>query len=438
MENINEKPFMVVQCPVATRSGYGERSRDLVRALIALDKYEIKIISTRWGATPMNALTSNDTDLLDRLLLQPLTRQPDIYVQITVPNEFQPIGKYNIGVTAGIETTLCDHSWLEGCNKMNLVLVSSDHAKRVFEETVYNKADSQGNIVDQLRLKTPVEVLFEGIDLSKFNKEYKKSEIIDNTFKSIPESFCFLFCGHWLPGAEGEDRKNVSGLVRTFYETFKNNPFAPALVLKTSGGAISVTDRDVIKSKIESIKNSITAKTLPNVYVLYGDLTDSEMNDLYNHPKVKCHITLTKGEGFGRPLLEAALTNKPIIASCWSGHLDFLSPETSILVPGTLTPIHPSAVWQGVLNAEAQWFTVDYAQVVLLMKDVVKNYKQYSERSRKTYHYIKTNFSWDGMKSKLDSILTSRLPSFPKQIQLQLPKLKKIELPKLEKVESES
>lgn len=425
MEN-EKKPLVVVQCAIASRSGYGERSRDLVRALLALDKYEVKVISTRWGATPMNALTSDDQDILNVLQLQPLHQQPDVYIQITVPNEFQPLGKYNIGITAGIETTLCDHSWLEGCNRMNLILVSSNHAKRVFEETVYNKADAQGQIVGQLRLQTPIEVLFEGVDLTKFTKEYTQSSHIESTFAEIPESFCFLFCGHWLPGTEGEDRKNVSGLIRTFYETFKDKTNTPALVLKTSGGTISTTDRDYIQNKINSIKQSITAKRLPNVYVIYGDLTDAEMNDLYNHPKVKVHVSLTKGEGFGRPLLEAAVTNKPVMASCWSGHLDFLLPENNILLPGELKPIHPSAVWQGVLNAESQWFTVDYAQAVSFMKDVVKNYKTYTERSRKNYHYIKTNFTFDAMKEKLSEILTSRLPEFPKQVQLQLPKLKKL------------
>ena len=126
------KPVLVFQAPVGTRSGYGERSRDLVRALIALDKYDIKIVSTRWGDTPMNALTDNDQDIVSRLLLQSLPSQPDIFMQVSVPNEFQRIGKFNIGVTAGIETDLCDPSWIEGCNRMDLILVSSNHAKNVF------------------------------------------------------------------------------------------------------------------------------------------------------------------------------------------------------------------------------------------------------------------------------------------------------------------
>lgn len=421
------KPVLVFQAPVGTRSGYGERSRDLVRALIALDKYDIKIVSTRWGSTPMNALTEEDQDIISRILTAPLASQPEIYMQVTVPNEFQRVGKFNIGVTAGIETNLCDPSWIEGCNRMDLILVSSEHAKTVFEQTKYDQLNEQKQIVGSLELQKPVEVLFEGIRLDKFKKSYSGSPAIESLFKDVKEDFTFLFVGHWLPGQFGEDRKNVSGLIKSFYEAFKNKQTAPALVLKTSGGTLSIIDRDQIIDKINQIKATVDSKILPNVYLAYGDFTYEEMNDLYNHPKVKAHVSFTRGEGFGRPLLEAALTSKPIITSNWSGHIDFLDTESSVLLGGTLTNVHPSAAWKGVLNQEASWFTVDYGQGTAFMKDMYKNYKPYTEKSRKTYHHIKTNFSFDAMKDKLGSILDARIPDFPKQVGLILPKLKKVE-----------
>jgi glycosyltransferase involved in cell wall biosynthesis len=437
------KPVLVFQAPVGTRSGYGERSRDLVRALIALDKYDIKIINTRWGSTPMNALTDRDDDIISRLLMQQLQQQPEIFMQVTVPNEFQKLGKFNIGVTAGIETTVCDASWIEGCNKMDLVLASSEHAKKVFESTEYQRIDQNTKqSLGNLKLTTPVEVLFEGIRLDMFSKEYTKEPNIENLFKDIKEDFCFLFVGHWLPGAFGEDRKNVSGLIKTFFESFKNKQNAPALILKTSGGALSVMDRIEMINRINQIKASVDSKVVPNVYLAYGDFTETEMNDLYNHNKVKAHVSFTKGEGFGRPLIEAALTSKPIITTNWSGHVDFLNAETSVLLPGTLTKVHKSAAWKGVLNEDSEWFSVDLSVAAGFLKDVFKNYKSYTEKSRKTYHHIKTNFSFDAMKDKLGSILDSRIPEFPKMLGLNLPKLKKVEampeikLPKLKKVDA--
>lgn len=446
MENTNNKISVVVMAPVGTRSGYGERSRDLVRALIELDKYDIKIISTRWGSTPLNALTDSDMDIVSRIHAGPLQSQPDVFIQVTVPNEFQRIGKFNIGVTAGIETTICDASWIEGLNRMDLNLVSSEHAKNVFMHTQYIKKDTNtGQEIGQLKLEKPIEVLIEGVRLDKMLKTYTKQEKIQDLFNSIPESFNFLFVGHWLPGAMGEDRKNVSGLIKTFLEAFKNKSNAPGLILKTSGGTPSVIDREGIISRINQIKETVTdARSLPNIYLIYGELTDAEMSDLYNHPKVKAHVSLTKGEGYGRPLAEAAITGKPILVSKWSGHLDFLNEETSVLIDGTLTKIHPSAVWKGVLNEESEWFTVDYNKAVAYMKDVFKNYNTYLEKSRKTFHFMKTNKSFENMKDQLNDILTKRLPDFPKQVTLKLPQLKKIEtaelpkiqLPKLKKVES--
>lgn len=433
---IEGKTSLVIMCPIGTRSGYGERSRDLVRALIRLDKYDIKIISTRWGNTPMNALQRTDIDIISRIHVGPLQQQPDIFMQVTIPNEFQRVGKFNIGVTAGIETTACDSSWLEGCNRMDLILTSSEHSKNVFQQTIYDKKDSNSNqFIGQLKLEKPIEVLFEGIRLDTFSKEYQKSSQIEEVFSGIKEDFNFLFVGHWLPGAFTEDRKNVGGLIKTFYEAFKNKINAPGLILKTSGGTPSILDRNSIEMQIRAIKDSMDTKILPNVYVVYGDLTDEEMSDLYAHPKVKAHISFTRGEGFGRPLLEAALTNKPILVSDWSGHKDFLNSETSILLKGSLTKVHPSVVWKGVINEGTEWFTVDYGTAISYMRDVVDNYKAYSEKSRKTYHHIKTNFSFDAMTDRLNAILTSTVPEFPKQAQIQLPKLQKIELPKLKKIE---
>jgi hypothetical protein len=111
----------------------------------------------------------------------------------------------------------------------------------------------------------------------------------------------------------GEDRKNISGLLHCFFNTYKNQKDAPALILKTSGATYSVMDRIEIESKINQIRDLFGNAKLPNVYLLHGDLTDEEMNLLYNHPKVKAMVSFTKAEGFGRPLLEFSTTGKPIL-----------------------------------------------------------------------------------------------------------------------------
>ena len=323
------KLLCIVSCPIDTFSGYGARSRDLVKALIESkkDEWDIKVIPQLWGSCPWGFIEQNKEKwgfLNEYLWKQPqLPKQPEIWIQITVPNEFQPIGKFNIGITAGIETTIAHPTWIEGVNRMNLTLVSSEHAKETFMNSMAEQKNQQGQTIKLIKVEKPIEVLFEGADLSNYLPVNTKN-IENNLVKSlneIPESFVYLFVGHWMQGVMGEDRKNVGLLVKTFYEVFKNKPEAPALLLKTSGAGSSYMDRREIMHKINEIKKTVKASVLPKVYVLHGEFTDEKMNQLYNHSKIKAMVNFTKGEGFGRPLLEFSLTGKPIITT------DFLKPK---------------------------------------------------------------------------------------------------------------
>ena len=141
------KPFLIFQGPVTTRSGYGDHARDLLRSIIAMDKYDIKVISMRWGNTPMNALEENNPEhqeIAKRIARQNITKQPDVFIQISVPNEFNPVGKYNIGVTAGIETNAVSADFLQGANKMDLIVTTSEHSKAGFN-VIYDKLDEKTN-----------------------------------------------------------------------------------------------------------------------------------------------------------------------------------------------------------------------------------------------------------------------------------------------------
>ena len=428
------KPTFVISCPIDTYSGYGARSRDIVKAIIELDKYDVKIAPQRWGNTPFGFIKDNPEweFLISHMLQQPqLPAQPEIWMQITVPNEFQPVGKYNIGCTAGIETTVAPAEWIEGCSRMNLILGSSEHTIKVLKESKFEKRDQQTNqTVGFIEWKGDSEVIFEGADTEKYTP-------VKSTFdlSNVKEEFAYLFVGHWMQGHLGEDRKNVGLLVKAFYETFKNKTKKPALILKTSTVGSSYIDRDELIKRIQAIKATVRSNNLPNVYLLHGEFTDVEMNEIYNHPKVKAMVNLTKGEGFGRPLLEFSLVNKPIITTNWSGHIDYLNPEFVTLLPGNLTKVHPSAA-NNMLLADAEWFSVDTGHVGSYLRDVFENYKGYAEKAKRQGFQSRTKFSFDAMKEKLGKLFEDKIPEFPKQVQLQLPKLKKIELPKLKKVEA--
>ncbi len=441
------KPTFYISCPIDTYSGYGARSRDIVKSLIELDKYDIKIIPQRWGNTPKGFTSENkEWEFLKKYfyLEQKLTQQPDIWCMITVPNEFQPVGKYNIGITAGIETTVASGEWIEGCNRMNLILGSSKHTIDVLRNSKWEKRNKQTNQPEgQISWDKDGEILFEGADTDIY-KPLKSIKNIDINLDEVKENFSYLFVGHWMQGQLGEDRKNVGLLIKAFFETFKNKSKTPALILKTSQVGSSYMDRDAILKKITEIKNTCKAKSLPNVYLLHGEFSNKEMNQLYNHPKVKAMVSLTKGEGFGRPLLEFSLVNKPIITTNWSGHIDFLNPEFTTLLPGQMTKVHPSVANNMALK-ESEWFSVDTGQVGAYLKHMFNNYKEYKEKAKRQGYQNRTNFSFEKMKEKINNILTEKIPEFPKHISLNLPKLKKmgsnknsstptLNLPKLKKI----
>ena len=424
------KPLVVISCPADTYSGYGARSRDIVLPLIKSGNYDVKIMPQRWGSTPWGFLQNENPDhkLIKDCFIQQMPKQPDVWIQITVPNEFQSVGKFNIGITAGIETTVCAPQWIEGLNRMNLNLVSSEHAKKVFQESKFERRNQQTQQVEGvIELTAPVEVLFEGANLDIYKKLDTLNTDVKDVLDGINEEFCYLFVGHWLQGETGQDRKDVGMLVKTFLETFKGKKPRPALVLKTQSATPSVMDREEILDKIRRIQEEVGGD-IPSVYLVHGELSDEEINELNNHPKVKAFVSFTKGEGYGRPLLEASITGKPVIASAYSGHLDFLSNELSILLPGEIKQIHGSAVVQDMLIPESAWFTVNYERASKILIDVYKNYNKYVDNAKKQSYRSRTEFSLEKMGEKLLSILDSKVP---KPVEFKLPQLKKIELPKI-------
>ena len=443
---MSDKPICLVTAPVATRSGYGAHSRDICRSLIKLDRYDVRIWPVRWGSTPMNALHKddpNDQIIIERLLESPnIERQPEIHIHIVIPTEFQPIGKYNIGITAGLETNLCKPEWIQGMNKMNLNLVPSKFVHNTLSKLIFNiQDDKTQQVTGQLKNEKPLEVLFEGADTNIYKKTNEFSKSLVDEMDKVDEKFNFLYVGHWLQGNIGEDRKDTGMLVKVFLETFKNMKNKPALIMKTSGAGYSVLDRETMLSKIRDIKNSIDGN-LPNIYLFHGDFMDEEINELYNHPKVKAHISLTHGEGYGRPLLEASLSEKPVIAPDWSGHIDFLSKSNAILLGGVLEDVSKNSFPENFYQEGMKWFTVNYQEASVKMKDVYKSYRKYTLNAKKLTMFNKSKFSLDSMTVEFGKILDKYVPEFPKEVKLELPKLNKvseveapkIKLPKLKKV----
>jgi len=417
------KPILVFQAPIATRSGYGDHSRDILKSLFELDKYDIKVVPTRWGTTPqdqINPQTEFGKRILENLVTN-LNSPPDVFIQVSVANEFRKMGKYNIGITAGVETTIAPQEFILASNQMDLIITPSEFTKETLSKTSYTKVDKQTNKeVGKIQLDKPCEVLFEGVDLSVYNS---KSEF--SILEKVDTAFNFLYVGHWLQGDLGHDRKDVGMMIKTFCTVFNSLPKTkqPGLIIKTSHAGFSVGEREDLATKILELTKEFGDKC-PSIHLVWGDLSESELNSLYNDDKVKAMLMFTKGEGYGRPLAEFATTGKPILVSDWSGYKDFLPKDNTVYLEGELKEVHQSAQNKFLLK-ESKWFYVDYSKAASKMFDVYNNYKTYLTKSAGLKTNIQNNFSLSKMTSKLDTILTKYVKVI-KKVELKLPTIKKL------------
>ena len=417
------KPILVFQAPIATRSGYGDHSRDILKSLFELDKFDVKVVPTRWGSTPQDQIDPQ-TEFGQRILQNIVTNlpsPPDVFIQVSVANEFKKVGKYNIGITAGVETTIAPQEFIQASNQMDLIITPSEFTKEVLVKTSYTQVDKQTNQeVGKIQLNKPVEVLFEGVDLNVYNS---KSEF--SILEKVDSDFNFLFVGHWLGGELGHDRKDVGMMIKTFCTVFKSLPKdkQPGLILKTSHAGFSVGEREDLATRILELTKEFGDKC-PSVHLVWGDLSESELNSLYNDDKVKAMLMFTKGEGYGRPLGEFATTGKPIVVSNWSGYKDFLPEEHTVYLEGELKNVHETAQNKFLLK-ESKWFYVDYSKAAAKLFDVHKNYKKYLKESEGLKTNIQNNFSLSKMSIKLGEIL-DKYVKVAKKIELKLPTIKKL------------
>ena len=388
------KKSVMMCAPFNTRSGYGDHARSIYYSIMDRDDLDVKCIDVKWGTTPRNHLNPEvprHKKLLDSFISAGNVKvQPDVYIDIRIPNEFQNPGKFNIGVTAGVETDVVSAEFLMGCNKMNLIIVPSNFTAETFKRCHYDKnqeVDGEQQKVGQVELERPIEVLFEGVDTDIYrplNSSEIKSDFTDELNNLLKEDFVYLHVGQLTRGKYGEDRKNIPLMLKCFLQAFTNNPNSPALLLKINGANFSVLDRKETVARIDEIKNKFSeADIIPNVYLLHGDLTIKEMAMLYNNPKIKGFVSCTHGEGFGRPMLEASCCGLPVMASKWSGQMDFLNDKESLMINGHLGEIPDSLVWEPIVVKPGQWYNVNEADVIRKFRMFHKKFKIINKKGKR-------------------------------------------------------
>jgi hypothetical protein len=395
------KKKIFVRGPVLSQSGYGEQARFALRALRSReDLFDIYIQPINWGQTGWVWEESEFRDWLDQriletqLLIQQKLLQPDMSLQITIPNEFQKICPINIGYTAGIETDRVAPAWLQKGNDMDKILVVSNHAKNTYVGTVAQATNNQTGETFPYKLETPVEVVWE-------NTEFQtESEDIPNFNPKC--DFNFLVVSQMGP------RKNLESTIRWFVEEFVDQEVG--LVIKTNTRGNSRMDLEHTENALEAILKAYPERKC-NVSLLHGDLSNKQMRSLYTHDKIKAMVNISHGEGFGLPLFEAARYSLPIISVGWSGQVDFLV-DKYLKVKHELGPVQKHAVWDGVIQADSQWAYADQGSFKMALRQMHKKHDEFLKQAEELQSIVNRDFS----NEKLYELFVSQIVDEPEMI----------------------
>jgi hypothetical protein len=386
---------VIVRGPLLSQSGYGEHARFIFRSLMSRpDLFDVYAVAVGWGKTGWIMEDSEERTQIDEILAKTVNYGQqggtfDVSLQVTIPGEFEKMASVNIGVTAATETTKISPEWLSKCLEMDKIIVVSEHAKKSIVDTKYTATHNATGQTVIAQVNCPVDVIHYPV------KSHKKTKLgLDLKYDTN-----FLTVGTWIP------RKNMDNTIKWFVEAFADEEVG--LVVKTSLAKNCLADRRMCENKLKAILKDFPDRKC-EVYLLHGDMTEQEMHSLYQEKKITALVSLSHGEGYGLPLFEAAYSGLPIIATNWSGHLDFLkmpmkskSKQMFYPVSCDVKFIQKEAVWPGVLIAESEWAFPKEWDAKKKMKSLLKTKTAAKSQATKLKKYLNENFSQEIMMDKV-------------------------------------
>ncbi len=345
---------VVIRAPLLSYSGYGTHSRQIFKWLLTQNVNVITQV-VPWGMTSWMINPEHENGLVGEIMdrSKPLKTKADLSIQVQLPNEWDPsLAKRNVGVSAFVETDQCNPKWILNCNQMDMIVVPSEHVKTCIQNT--------GS------LNVPLHVVPE----SYYDNIPAKKELP----LSLDTDFNFLLFGQLTGTNPYNDRKNIFNTIKWMCEEFKDDPNV-GIVIKTNSGKNTKIDKVVTEKLLKSLLKEVRTGPYPKVHFLHGSLTQDEIASLYINKSIKALVSLTRGEGYGLPLLEAAVSGLPVIATNWSGHLDFLNKGKFVKVGYSLQEIHKSRVDGRIFLPGMKW-----AEPV--EKDVKERLRKFYEASK--------------------------------------------------------
>ena len=371
---------ILLRAPLLTSSGYGVHSRQLFE-WIEEKNHDLNVECLSWGMTPWMINGEKEDGLVGRIMAKSkkIEAPYDVSIQVQLPDEWDPnLGKKNIGVSAFVETDRCSQKWIDNCNKMDHIIVPSTFTKNVVRRSGI--------------LTTPTSVIPEWFNHKVLDVEKSKTIIENDKRFNFSTSFNFLLIAQLTAQSPDLDRKNIINTIVWLCEKFKNNPDV-GIILKTNMGRGTTIDRNVTKSVLAKIVSTIKKGPFPKIHLIHGNMDSEEIAALYHHPTVKCFVSATRGEGYGLPLIDAAASGVPIIATNWSGHLEFLEDGKFLPIDYELKEINKQKVDNRIFFEGFKWAEPnkdsfnDQVDRLLKNSDVLKkNATEYAQKVSSRYY----------------------------------------------------
>ena len=385
---------ILLRAPLLTNSGYGVHSRQIFEWLEEKKDISLFVECLNWGHTPWVIDPDKEDGLISKIMDRSVALDPpyDITFQVQLPDEWDPkLGKINVGVTAAVETDKCSPKWIENCNAMDLIIVPSTFTKNVIRRSGV--------------LTTRVKVVPEWFNHHILSENLNQICQNDERY-NFSTNFNYLIIAQLTAQNPIHDRKNLFNTLAWLLEYHKNDPDV-GIVLKTNFGRGTVLDHLRTSDYLKNLTSRIRKGSFPKIHLVHGNMSKEEIAALYHVDSIKAYVSATRGEGYGLPLVDAAAAGVPVVATNWSGHLEFLEKGLFLPVDYDMSEIDEGRVDERIFYKGFRWAEPRKSSFFKQLNALSSDYQTHDQNAKKLASNVTKNFHKESIKQKYEEILES-------------------------------